>query len=230
MAVRFTCRLVVVRTPSGNLRVRYAHLGSAGAERILTVVGPVMVTPPAGDMTDAEFERWECQLVCDTGSRYVSDLATVDPSYLVEARHTIEDEIPAGSVRWKLYWAQDPSDARTLGVALVNQWNCPIPNFSLSADRRPESPQPESDVPPDWGLGGAGDGPRAFRRLTSGGPDLDPRVGALFASEPSLLPDVRRWAAGLSPEGHWITLRTDGYEFDRIPGARVAAFLGTEPA
>jgi hypothetical protein len=48
-----------------------------------------------------------------------------------------------------------------------------------------------------------------------------------FHLNPQGMKVLRSRVAAVSTEGYWIALRTDGYEFDRIPGELVGAFADT---
>jgi hypothetical protein len=225
MPIRFTCRLSAVRTESGKIRLCYQPLGEKHL-RFLTIHGPEMVLPPEEEMTDEEFDRWEWDLCCRTGFSTSMESTPLDAP-LVEARRTFEDQIPPGSVRAELFWAHNDAGARTLGVRVTNEWNQPIPRFSLSTDCHYDAPQPEQMVSvPALALG---ERESMFHPLgaTTGG-DLWPRLPVSFYLDPSVLGSLRSRAASLSTESQWIAMRTDGYEFDRIPGEMVAAFLDSE--
>ena len=44
------------------------------------------------------------------------------------------------------------------------------------------------------------------------------------------LDSLRTWAATLDPAGFWLSLRTQGHEFDRVGGGLIAKALGGQPA
>jgi len=225
MPLRYTCRLLVVRSESGKLKVRYGWLGE-DFERLLVIHGPGMIFPPEEEMTDEEFRRWELQTANGTGYTY-SVSNTPEDAPLVEAKKTYEDEIPLGSVRPELLWAENESGERTLAVRVTSEWDRLIPQFSLATDCTYDAPQPEKvgDVQTHV----MGESGRVFHPMDSGqGGDLWPGVPMGYYLDLRMLSKLRSRAASLSTESHWISLRTDGYEFDRIPGEMVAAFLDKE--
>jgi hypothetical protein len=80
-------------------------------------------------------------------------------------------------------------------------------------------------VPGQW-LGGTESMFHPMGAWTGG--NLWPGLTIEFALDPMLRGPLRSRIASLSTESYWIALRTDGYEFDRIPGATVGAFLQGE--
>jgi hypothetical protein len=222
MPVRFTCRLLVVRTETGKLRVEYGCLEDECVQ-MLTVHGPRMVFPPSQEMTDEEFSRWEFELVAGTGFYYSCGHTPLSAA-IVEARRTYDDVIPKGSVRSELSWVQNEAGERTLGVRVANGWFRQIPNFSLATVCRYEAPQPvDLGTVPAQALGGS---EQMFRRLgASGDGDLWAGMTADFILDPRAMGPLRSRVASLSTECYWIVLLTDGHEFDRIPGEIVGAFL-----
>jgi hypothetical protein len=225
MPVRFTCRLLIVPTAGDKYRVQYGPLDDPQG-RLLTVHSPEVVIPPTGEMTHDEVEQWEFKLVSKPGFYGSMENTSVDAP-LVEAKRTVEDEIPPGSVRTELFWARNNRGDRTLAVRVTNGWDRPIPRFSLATVADYEAPQP-------WDIRGIdaqmlGGSETFFHPMGPVvGPDFWPGRTAEFALDTRVLPSVRSRAAALSPESHRISLRTDGYEFDRIGGGRVAEFLMTE--
>jgi hypothetical protein len=237
MPIRYTTRLIAVRTEAGSLRVLCAapvdvHHRQA-CERFVTFEGPRVVQPPAGELSDAEFNRWQYGVAEEPGFRLVPpdpDLNLLTAP-LVEWRLTVEDLVPAGAVTWSLAWVRNPDGVRTVGVACSSSWNRTIPNFSLAAVWEAQEPQPVPDAPPELDLRLRGESYHAFTRVSVGGPALNPGLPGVFAFDPSWLPEWRSAAASLSPEHHWVALETDGHEFARIPGAAVAGFFDRpEPA
>jgi hypothetical protein len=223
--VRFTCRLVVVRTKSGKLQVKYGCLGDEHV-RILTVHGPEMLLPPPEEMTPEEFALWEFELVNGTGYYYsLADTALDAP--LVEAKRTHEDEIPKGSVKTELFWAHNQAGDRGLGVRVTNGWNKPIPNFSLTTECHPGTALPlKVGSVQAWDLGGS---ESMFHPMRPGIMGTSwPGVTVDYYLDPQAMKMLRSRVAAVSTEGYWIGLRTDGYEFDRIPGEVVGAFVDQE--
>jgi hypothetical protein len=207
--------------PSGKIKLEYGYLGD-DCERLLVVSGPRMLIPLENEMTDEEFDSWEFELLTDSGFFQSFSNTSIDAP-LVEAKRTYEDEIPKGSVKAELFW-MEVEGKRTVGVRLVSSWSRPIPGFSLSTDCRYDAPQPEQHgLVEAQVLGGSESGFHALGAHT--GRDLCPRVVNEFCLDPALMPPLLSRAASLSTESHWIALRTDGCEFDRIPGDVVAGFL-----
>jgi hypothetical protein len=215
MPLRFTCRLLVVRTAGGRLKVKYGYLGDK-CERLLVLHGQEMLIPPDHEMTQDEFDRWEQQLAYSAG--YTSSASkTVQPTApLVEAKRTYEDEIPVGAVKTELFWAQPSPDSRTLAVRVTNAWGREIPRLSLSCEDRNETAGPVHRA--------AGREER-FKPLKPFMGDLFPHASAEFLFRSEALPLFLSRTAVLSTEQYWIALRTDGYEFDRIPGEVLEKFL-----
>jgi hypothetical protein len=215
MPARFTCRLLIVRTASGRIRVRYGCLGDK-CERVLVLHGPEMLIPPDHEMTDKEFELWEYQLAYSAGytSRASRNVSVDSP--LVEAKRTYEDEIPVDSVKAVLFWEQPALGGQTLAVRVTNTWAKVIPRFSLSCEDGNET------VGPGRGVSNRDE---RFKPLKPFMGDLHPLMSAEFVLRPEAFPLFRSRAASLSIEQYWIALLTDGYEFDRIPGELVAKFL-----
>lgn len=131
MAVQFICRLLVLRSPDNKFRVKYDWLGS-DFFRLLTVTGPRVVIPPEGTMTGEEYQRWEFELVNNTGSSLSFSLDNSVDAPLVGVQRTIEDLIPSGKVATELIWYDDGAGGKTLAVAVKNDWNEEIPKFALS--------------------------------------------------------------------------------------------------
>jgi len=222
MPVKFICRLLVVRTESGKLRVQYGYLGD-DCVRMLTVHGPQMVIPPSGEMTDEEFSRWEFELVAGTGF-YYSLSNTPISSALVEATRTYEEHITKGTVQAELAWVQNEGGERTLAVRVTNGWTRPVPRFSLSTECHYDAPQPEQiGSVQAHALGGSESMFHPMGPIL--GDDLWTRVTVGFYLDPAMMVPLRSRVAALSTESYWIALRTDGQEFDRIPGEVLGAFL-----
>jgi hypothetical protein len=222
MPVRFTCRLIVVRADRGKLRVKYGPL-SDDFVRLLTLHGPEMIIPPDREMTEQELSEWEFRLVTGTGF-YGSMQTTPEDAPLVEAKRTYEDQIPKGSVSTELFWADIEGGIRMLAVRVTNGWKRPVPTFSISADYRYDAPQPEQVGHTQAHV--LSDSERMFRPLgVSFQGELWPRMTAEFALDPTALNCLQSRAASMSAETYWFALRTDGQEFDRIPGQVVGAFL-----
>jgi hypothetical protein len=75
-------------------------------------------------------------------------------------------------------------------------------------------------------LGEVGGSESMFQRQTPVGGDALPlNFPVRFVYDPRCLPGFLSRTAALSPERYWISLTTEGYEFDRIPGSVVGAFL-----
>jgi hypothetical protein len=112
-------------------------------------------------------------------------------------------------------------------VRVTNEWDQAIPRFSLSTDYHYDAPQPEQmgTVPAQVFEGN--DSIFSPMGPTMGG-DLGPRMTLSFYLDPRVIDALRSRAASLSTDSHWIALRTDGYEFDRVPGKVVAEFLERE--
>jgi hypothetical protein len=224
MPVRFTCRLIAVRTESGNLRVEYGPLGDG---TMLVVFGQsrCMILPPEGELTDEEYERWKHVTAAENQASIVHESTPLNAP-LVEAKRTYEDVIPPGSVRAVLRWARDQAGQQTLAVEVTNEWERPIQGFFLATVCNYPQPQPMK-------TGNSGIDFQVFSGTETMftpmgrilGPDLYPRTPTGFALNPQVLPILRSRAASLSPEYHWIALLTDGYEFDRISGTMIAGFL-----
>jgi hypothetical protein len=213
---------MAVRTESGNIRLQYGYLGDE-CERVFVIRGPGMVQPPDREMTEEEFDRWQFELTAGTDYSFEHSDTPID-SPLVEVKRTYEDQVPPGSMRAELLWPQNEVGQRTLAVRVTSEWDRPIPKFSLSIDFEHETPQPErlGNVPAQ-SLGGSEAMFRPMRPTVGGG--LWPRVPVEYILDPRVLPVLRSRVAALSPERYWISLRTDGYEFDRIDGQTVGAFL-----
>lgn len=200
MPVKFTCRLLVVRTESGKLRVKYGYLGD-DCVRMLTVHGPEMVDPPAGDMTDEEFSRWEFELVAGTGFSYSFSNTPIN-SALVEATRTYEDQIPKGTVQTELGWAQNEGGERTLAVRITNGWTRPVPKFSLSTECHYDAPQPEQiGSVQAQALGGSES--MFYPMGPVSGSDLWPQVTVGFFLDPAVMGPLRSRVAALSTESYW---------------------------
>jgi hypothetical protein len=223
MPVRFTCRLLVVRTESGKLKVRYGPLDDE-CERMLTVHGPEIVIPPAEELTNTEFAEWEARLVTGTGFHY-SFSNTPITAALVEAKRTYEDQIPKGAVEAELFWAESHAGEQMLAVRVTNGWNSTIPKLSLSTECHYDAPQPEKVGTIQAAAVGGSES--MFHPMGSAmmGDDLWPQTTAGFALDPRVLELLRSRVASLSTESYWIALRTDGQEFDRIPGVVLGSFL-----
>lgn len=221
MAVRYTCRLILVPSSSApdTFRLRYGYLGDGAG--CLTAIGPEMVHPPADlELSALEWKRWL------TARGWTLALAkTAHTAPLVEATRTVEDLIPSGAVSARLFWA-DTSEGRTLGVEVCSTWGEMIPDVSLAACYRNEAPQPlgiRAQLP--------GGRSHAFFHLNGGARAvalIGPRSGAAFALDPDALPALRSRAAALSPESHWLAILTGGHEFHRVPGDVVAQFLNDD--
>jgi hypothetical protein len=223
MPIQYTCRVLVVRTESGKLRVRYGHLSEEHV-RFLTIHGPRMFLPPDGEMTDEEFARWEFETVHNTGFTYSYSPAPLDAP-LVEAKRTYEDTIPKGVVRTKLFWGEFLGRReRTLGVRVTNGWNQHIPRFSLSADCHYDAPQPVQMGKTQVMMLIDSELMLPITDLV-GISDLRPTITVEWFLDPRALPVLRRGVDSLSTESYYIALRTYGYEFDRIPGEVVREFL-----
>lgn len=226
MPARFTCRLLLTRTPGGKLRVRYGPLGDE-CVRVLTYHSPEMLIPPEAEMTQEEFERWQYELTMRLGcAEYFA--ATPLDAPLVEATRTLEDAIPKGSVKSELTWARRGEDGEvTLAVVIANGWTRPVPDFSLVAAFRYEAPQSEMIGDIRAQLTGGTD---AMFFPAEGGlsKELWPGQKRSYVLDPRALPSIKSRAAALSPESHWLSLRTAGQEFDKVPGAIVAQFLESE--
>jgi hypothetical protein len=216
---------LVVRTESGKFRVKYGPLADASTG-VITVHGPGMVLPPDTDMTQEELSRWHFELVNETGYYYSIENAPVTDA-VVEATRTYEDEIPRGSVRAELFWAQINAGDRTLAVRVTNGWSRQIPKFSLSTDCHYDAPQPVEvgAVQGQW-LGGSESMFHPIGFKTGG--NFWPGLTLEFALDPMVMGPLRSRVAALSTESYWIALRTAGHEFDRIPGERVGAFVEGE--
>jgi hypothetical protein len=222
MPVRYTCRVLVVRTESGKLRVRYGHL-SEESVRFLTIHGPQMFMPPDREMTEEEFARWEFETVCGTGFTYSYSNSTSLDAPLVEAKRTYEDTIPKGVVQTELAWAENGQGDRVLAVKVRNGWDQAIPKFSLTTECHYDAPQPQQmGQTQALMLGGS---ESMFLPIGFSCPDLYPTMTAGYALDAMVMPMLRSRVASLSTESYYIALRTDGYEFERIPGHVVGEFL-----
>jgi hypothetical protein len=223
MPVRYTCRVLVVHTESGKLRVRYGHL-SEDCVRFLTIHGPQMFLPPDREMTDEEFDRWEFETVCGTGFTYSYSAMTPEDAPLVEAKRTYEDTIPKGVVQTELFWFECGPGEQTLGVRVTNGWDHAIPKFSLSNECHYDAPQPQQiGQTQALMLGGS---ESMYQRVEGlSGSELWPRMSVGYALDPTAMQMLRSRVAALSTESYYIALRTDGYEFDRISGEVVGEFL-----
>lgn len=233
MPIRYSSYLLVTDAGEGRVRLRYGHITEA--DRLLVVTGPQPVTPPGREFTRAEFDRWQFDLTCGTGYGIRLDwsINPNKPHPAVEVSRTYEDEIPKGSVSWALAWMRSSQTHEpTVGVTVRNGWDRPIPEFCLAAAFDAGMNLPVPGAPAELGLRDAGAGSEsAFVRVGPpiGGGDLVPHLPAAFAFSLDFYPGLRDRAAVLSPDQHWIELRTAGYEFDRIPGKAVADFLDTDP-
>lgn len=233
MPVRFTCRVSVFRAPSGKFRLRYAPLNIMHAPpeetpvRLLTINGPSMIIPPDAEMTAAELDRWEFATVHETGCSYTFEM-TPGNAPLVEAHRTIEDLIPKGSVKWQFQELEDRAGRRTFGIVLRSTWRGQIPRFSLATCWENESPQIQPGMPAHLGVRELSGSESVFHRMTPIGMDaLPPNIEIPFAYDARSLDSFLSRMASLSPERYWISLLTEGHEFDRIPGPQVSAFLDT---
>lgn len=234
MAVTFTCRLLLVRTESGKLKLKYGHLDE-DCVRPVILKGPDVIIPPTQEMTEQEYNLWEYQRVKAGFGIGYENTSPDDP--LVVTKRTYEDVIPKGSIRTELYWVNLPDGRQTLGVRVTNGWNRMVPNFSLANSYQNNAPQPDrtgndaknrgsssnSMVFAAMALGGS---EAAYQRvgMTKDG-DLAPQKTVEFTLDPRSVASFRSRTAALSPENYWISLLTDGREFDRIPGKIVGAFL-----
>lgn len=226
MPVRFTCRLLVVPTESGKYRIKYGYLGEH-CSRLLTINGPAMIQPPDNELTAQELDRWEFSLTNGTGYSFAYQQTSVDAP-LVEARRTIEDMIPKGSVSWRLLPMQNDNGERTFAVELHNSWHEQIPKISLASCWENETPQEVRGFPAKMAVQDLGGSDMAFSRMTPIGLDSLPiNYPIVFLYAMNFLETLQSRIAALSPERYWISLRTEGYEFDRIPGAELAALLDT---
>jgi hypothetical protein len=219
MAVRFTTRLQAVRTSPGKVRVKFGYLGDPCHE-LIVVTGPDVVLPPATEMSDEEFDRWQFDLTCNTEySLSYQNLAVDTP--LVEAEKTFEDEIPKGAVTAELFW---PEARDALGCLVKSSWDRAIPNFSITADFKYDAPQP-TDLGAVKSHMAGGSISFVLPQGSAHGKDLSPHVAVEYYLPPMFLTQMKSRAASMSPETHWLSLRTDNQEFDRIPGSVVADFL-----
>lgn len=221
MPVRFTCRLLLIRTASETFRVEYGHLGSDCTE-ILQFTGPHVIMPPTQELTEEQLDEWR-QTIAEQGFNWFIE-GVSENAPLVEAKRTYEDIIPKGSVKAELDIARNNETGQvTLAVRLKNQWRGKIPNVSVTTDHVAESPDMLN-------LGGitseAVGGSETMLPMPGNlGKDLLPDRVYGFYLDPRFFEILKTRAVAFSPESHWITLRTDGHEFDRIPGKQVATFL-----
>jgi hypothetical protein len=184
-----------------------------------------MVLPPTEEMTEEEFTRWEFEMLTGTGYSYSFTSTSLDAP-LVEAKRTYEDEIPKGMVQTKLDWAENEEGERTLAVRVTNGWDQHIPNFSLSTECHYDAPQLITVGQTEARMLGGSES--MFHPIGFGGSDLWPTMTTGYALDLQVMPVLRSRVASLSTESYWIALRTDGYEFDRIPGEIVGEFLDAE--
>jgi len=236
MAVTFTCRLLVVRTDTGKIRIKYGYLGD-DCMHVFVVLGPRIFLPPEEELTDQEFDRLQSDLV-STGFVIREGQRTphgVDAP-LVEAKKTYEDEIPRGSVETELFWHRNDAGETTLGVRVTNRWNRTVPVFTPAVHYDNETPQPKSAgvqrVGGDISLFHPLEPLSSVVKVSGVHPlhrrDLWPQCSLAFYLDHRAMPELRSYAASLSPERYWIKLRTEGLEFDRIPGDVVGQFLDAE--
>ncbi len=232
MPVRYTSRLIVVDTPSCKVQVKYGYLGNCrrqtgrGGRSIFVFEGDSIVVPPTEEMTEAETFQWERSLVETMGFASIRRSSIDLNAPLVEAKKTIEDEIPKGSVEYKLLCTRRAEGEMLIGVELSNKWKHHIPNISVNSVWEAQSPQPMEPTGSGIVAMMVGASESAFRREPDGDhASLAPKIPALFASDQQATREMRSRAVALSPEHHWLALCTDGYEFDRIPGAIVAGFF-----
>jgi hypothetical protein len=204
--------------------LKFGYLGDDCEHRI-TVTGPDVVVPPGMEMSDAELSKWEFDLTCGTGYSLGWEKTPLDAP-LVEARKTFEDEIPKGTVKTELFWARTNDDQEMLACRVISGWHMPIPKFSLTADYRFDVPQPTAGIAKGRYAGGSDS--FCLPRDSVYGEDLYPRVTVEYYLPPMAISGLKSRAASMSPETHWIALRTADQEFDRISGGSVAEFLEQE--
>lgn len=255
MPARFTCRLVVTKHENGKVSVGYAPLVDLDNERQpLILRGPTIVIPPEGEMTEDEYKFWLDELTAL--KRYTTPpLERFDTSApLVEAIRTYEELIPRGSIRAELEWL-DHGEQQLLCVILENTSDLIIPRVSLKTVCKADLPTEWKIGEADGQLTGSTEEmfspvldiavlgreevklPEArLKKLRRLDQSLSSRGKEFYAGKPKawvldsdFLPTIKNRAAFMSPEKHWISVMTDGYEFGRIPGDQIATFLNSEP-
>jgi hypothetical protein len=223
VAVRFTCRLLIVQTDSGKLRLKYGCLAT-GEGRLIALTGPEMILPPDREFTAEELDRWEWEIGCAGYTRNFE--VTPADAPLVEAKYTIEDEIPKGSVRWRLATFHMDDGRRTFVVELTNTWDRQVPRITLQFTWLNETPQTHPTAPPQMDIRELGGSDNFFRRMTPIGLDhLPPNYPIPFTYDPRALPTLLSRVAALSPERYCVEFLTEGHVFDRIPGAELSTVL-----
>jgi hypothetical protein len=225
MPALFTCRLTAVRTPSGRYRIEYGPLPPAPRDDawVLTLTGPAVAVPPPGEVADP----WEWA-AAEWGPRGFRVNVTADPppgSALVEASRPGDpipdphDPIPEGGVVPALWWAPTASGGQTFAVRLYNGSGRTIHCLTAVAEQAHDAPCP-------WGQDTAGgitlDPVRPLPEVFTPGESVN------LVLDPRRLNDFQNRAAVLPVEGHWISLRSRGREFDRIRGGLIAWFLAND--
>ncbi len=79
MPAHFISRLMLVRAPSGKLRLVYRKLTDKGAdfEKLIVIGGPAPVEPPTQEFTEEEWKRWQFEFICGTGYFLQSQLTSI---------------------------------------------------------------------------------------------------------------------------------------------------------
>jgi hypothetical protein len=233
MPNRYTTYLNATPSGEGTFRISFGHmLDLQGGGKLLGFVGPAPVLPPDREFTAAELDKWQFDMVCETGYSIPGERAfnTKQPFPIIEVMKTIEETIPKGSVAAAFEWVQHPrSGEQTFAVTVTNKWN-EIPAFTLAVGFEYEAHQPHPTAPPEWGVEAIGGSDSCFEMVGPpiGLDSLMFSIPATFVFDPAFLPDARSRAVAMSTESQWISLRTNGYEFDRIDGKVLAEFLETE--
>jgi hypothetical protein len=224
VAIRFTCRVLVVRTESGKLRLKYGYICDPEAVRLITLTGPEMILPPDREFTAEELDRWEREIGCAGYTR--SFQVTPADAPLVESKYTIEDEIPKGSVHWRLATFHLDNGESTFVVELTNTWNRQIPRVTLQFTWLNETPQTHPTAPPQMDIRELGGSDNFFRRMAPiGGNDMPPSFAIPFMYDTRALPTLLSRVAALSPERYCVEFLTEGHVFDSIAGAELSTVL-----
>lgn len=207
--------------------MRYGSMESEGVCSLHIFHGPGVVIPPDREMGGEELEAWLFHVASLPGYSMRMEHTPVT-SALVEVALTLEDIIPKGSVEVVFGWTEDDGQ-KTVGAEVRNQWVRPIPKFSLLLAHQNDSPQ--RGVLAD----GAGDmkgvpfaetgGSISFMRQKGANHWLSPGETQRFAIDPRMLKSYQSRAVSLSLENLWVSLCTEGREFERLSGQQVIGVL-----